>query len=210
MVQPPSLLGRRLKPFSVVHRYALRTLGNPYAYRGIAGDPATLAAAVSVCCRDLAGIRKLLFSGKPWRSDRAFLRWQTFMGASKFAANDAAFRDYLRDMCATPEHNREATEGGGEPIMLNAPTEFHVVRVLMNHYHMTEAQAWNAPWSLAVCYCDCRGEVETGTKLLSIEQQHAYNLAEMALRLEATDPATSAKLYAESQAIFDALRADHA
>lgn len=200
MVQPPALMGRRLKPFSVIHRYTLFQLGNPYAFSGLPGDAETLMQAVAICSRDWKEIGRLLFAGHPWKDAKAWaLMWRTLLAKpARFQYRDAVFRQYLADGVSVPRSESADKSGNGAP--MSAPAEFHIVRVLMHYYGMTEADAWNCGWSRAICLCSCRGEAEGVAKLLTVDEEEAYDLFEQAQ--SCTDPEMREQLYKRSQDIF--------
>ena len=205
MLTSPRMCGRALRPFSIAHRYILRALGNPYAYTDVPATVSDLLNAVAVCSRTWEQNRAALFGGRPWAQDSAWDWYWRQRLARSFETADASMRQYMADYCAVPAHDN----GTAKDAKIGAPVEFHLVRVLMSAFGMSEAKAWNMPWNRAVCYLDARAEAESNdTHILSPVEEHAYDLIEQASK--ETDKAKAEELYAQAQAIFNALnRADN-
>lgn len=200
MLTSPRICGRALLPFSIAHRYILRALGNPYAYSDTPATAGDLLNAVAICSRTWEQNRALLFGGQPWRAALAW-EWYWMQRLSRsFDTADASFRQYLADYCTVPAHDN----GNAKDAKIGAPIEFHLVRVLMSAFGMSESEAWNAPWNRAVCYLDARAEAEsTETRILSPAEEYAFDLIEQASK--EADKAKADELYAQAQAIFVAL-----
>jgi len=164
--QPPIVLGRRLRPFSLSHSYLLAGLENPCLVTG-AGLVADLCAAVSICSHGHAENAQRLFNGGP-SFDRERREFAKALRVEGEASARAAFDVYLADFCHIPEHWRDEAESGST---FRAPWQFHFVFVLCRDYHMTPEQAWDTPVALARCYYDVMAEVGGDKSLVTAREQ---------------------------------------
>ncbi len=160
--QPPTVLGRRLQPFSLSHVYLLQGLENGFAVRGD-GRRSELFAAVLICSRGHAENARALFGGGLpfWR-----LFWWSCRWSRKRIRHEAdKFRQYLSDYCETPEH---WSDGEDRPYL--APWQFHFVHTLCSEYGCTLDEAWDMPVSLARCYQDVFDEFRGDKSLVSEDE----------------------------------------
>lgn len=109
--EPVTVLGRRLKPYSLGHQILLERVRSPI----LAGSAFTfgdLLVAVSICSRDFNGAVKWLEDG-----GTASLKWWGFkvwlgihLGTANLARALQTFRTYLRNgsLCPTPLYDTNA------------------------------------------------------------------------------------------------------
>lgn len=167
MAQPPTICGRRLLPFSIAHEYLLKALDSPYIVGGRV-QRADVLLAVDVCSRSWAENAARLFGAIPpaagWRAWAR--RWR------RLDIADRSLRRYMQDFSASPEH---WDAGPGEE--LRGPWEWHLVRVLMEHYGFSEASAWDCHLARARCYADIWSEAQGDRSLVSPSEQAAIDAA---------------------------------
>lgn len=161
--QPPKVLGRQLRPFSLSHAYLLRGLGNGFVEKG-EGTRAELFTAALICSRTHEANARALFGGR--QSSFWLTVWAAQWHGSRIAREREQFLAYLSDYLTTPEHWED-----GDGSTFRAPWPFHFVHVLTRYYGCTLGQAWDMPVALARCYYDTWAEVE-GDKTLVTEREH--------------------------------------
>ena len=143
-VQPPEVLGRRLRPFSAYHAAALMLLDSPFM-RGGKQDitPDDLVLAVFVCsCGFRDGPSKLF----PAPAVEELASWGHQFD---FNAGLATFRQYLDDYLYLPSVWQPEGEGKESGV----PAPFHAVATVLQHMNgLSEAEAWDLPFARLVGY----------------------------------------------------------
>jgi hypothetical protein len=193
MVTPPTVLGRRLKPFSLAHSLILERAGNTF---WVGGEKTVedFFQAVDVCARDLQENRERI--NEP---QRRMKRWiaRTFRKAS--AADVQKFAAYIQDhatCCA-----REST--GGASRDMASPWQFRIAAYLIER-GFAEERAWNMPLNLARCYFDANEEMNGDNTLVPAFEESAADLIVKADELMKAGECKAADvLYGRAQEIFD-------
>ena len=159
MVRSPAICGRRLLPFSIAHQYTLEALGNPYSHSGRGAKPEELLQAVFVCSLDVDALSRRIFyeQGSFW-----FMLWLYRWGRKDLTTASKSFQVYLTD------YRTRAYHQPGDGRTMKAPWSFHLVRVLMSQFNMTEKEAWETPYGRAWNYYDAWSESQ-GDESLSDE-----------------------------------------
>lgn len=149
LVQPPRVLGVRLRPFSAWHALVLAALENPYA---VGGERSTSALIEGVLvCRNpwhpggdpLPSL--LRFSRSRWCR---FLWWWRCVARNIDRATDE-FGRYVVEYQRHPTY-WESTSGAAE--RSGVPLPFYVSHILSAYCGMDESRAWNMPLSMALCH----------------------------------------------------------
>ena len=173
LAEPPVVLGRRLKPFSLWHALQLEHLENPYWVGGARPSRADLVVAVCICTTQFkldgpqyhpAELAKKCF--KWGRRHRG-----TWRDAAKWAEEEDKFVDYLEEFTEiTPRWS-----AGGES--LRVPASFGAAVILFEHCNFTEERAWNMGFGLAMAYVAASGAVHGDKSLMAEDELKA--LAEL-------------------------------
>lgn len=150
--QPPVILGRRLKPFSLAHSMTLEELRNPYVMTSSPQlDPAALHFALWVCTMSGDEIGRNVYATKRLKLWIALRGWWY----RKHDLQDAheTFLAYIKDCSDHPERSIPCSADGKEKsrTFVKAPWQYHMVRTLCKVYGMYHAQAWDCPLILASC-----------------------------------------------------------
>lgn len=165
MLQPPVILGRQLKPFSLIHYSVLSGMRNPYVVGGRC-HPQNLVVACLICGMQWSEIRERIY-GRFALTVREKL-WTRAAAWRDFVSHSEAFKLYVADSVATPDRWSEAGKSSGG---ISAPWEFHIVRTLCKEWRMDHEHAWNLPFNLAACYSDVSAEAHGDKSLVSEDQK---------------------------------------
>lgn len=168
-----TVLGRKLKPFSVWHAFVLDLLGSPFAgHVGETIDFRSLFFAVGVCAREYDPGLRCLRKGPLFRL-RFFLRHRGWK--KREDRHLRAFLAYLRDYRTGP-HPDHFADGTGEKS--GVPGPLLLVARLMRLGGMTKAEAWNTPYGEAQWLCLALLEAEgRRTNLLNESERRALETA---------------------------------
>jgi hypothetical protein len=132
------VLGRRLRPLTYFHQFALAAIGSAFVDPAREVTYAELALAVAICSRTRPQICSYLARPKRWR-DRAASWLSTRIFARHYLGELAAFHAYLRDHHAPPEFfTSDKTR------VCKTPWPLPQIARLMHHGHMTLDEAWDS------------------------------------------------------------------
>ena len=165
LVEPPRILGVRLRPFSCWHALCLDAFDSPYIQ---GGEPTTgtLLLALMVCVdRRRDRLRSLkLFNASPVR------RWLWAARCLMFneQAAQVAFEQYVSEFTDSPAV--WAPKGGKSS---KASVPYSVVVTIAGHLSSIDLdQAWDMPMGEALCYRACVAE-ENGANLVGDDLEKA-------------------------------------
>ncbi|MCG2681182.1 MAG: hypothetical protein L6455_14630 [Kiritimatiellae bacterium] len=154
---PPTVLGRKLMPFSSWHLLVLEAAGSPFVLGGVP-DIDDLVAAIWVCSHGFA--EGITIAGDA----PAIRKWARAQKKPAFTAARAAFQDYVNAAFCSPEY--WSSSDGGE---IRAPACWHMATFAMRELHMTEQAAWDFPVNRIGCYQACAGESNGNKDLMSAD-----------------------------------------
>ena len=132
------VLGRRLRPLTYFHQFALAAIGSAFTDPAREVTFAELVLAVAICRRTRPQICSYLARPKSW-GDRAAGWLTTRIYARHYLGELAAFQAYLRDHHAPPEFYTSPNDS-----TCKAPWPLPQLSRLMHHGHMTLEQAWDS------------------------------------------------------------------
>lgn len=142
--EPVTLLGQRLRPFSLGHMELLSRFRNAYVTNGPAPALDDLAFAVFVCCQ---GWQEALAGLEAPDLKRKLTAWGNLVPAFSFEEKSAAFVSYLLAGASKPEVI-QTQPPGGESTGLSL---LHDVRLtLCGKLGYSRAEAMDCPWGLAL------------------------------------------------------------
>lgn len=146
-VQPQEVLGKKLKPLSAFHLAALLIIESPFLEDVGEVGVGELATAVFICTLDFKTGPSQLFPEPNYAKIRRWAVWNKF----DFPLEQAIFEQHLMDYLNIPEIWGPDDNG---PVQLSAvPSPVQVVvTVLENMHGITEAEAWDMPYSRLVGY----------------------------------------------------------
>ena len=145
-VQPRTVLGRKLEPFSAFHVAALTLLESPF-WRGGTPDRDDLIVAAYVCTLTYPHGAAVLF---PEPQLDKIAEWGASCGDADFAEEHEEFREYLDEYLHTPATWKRKGETGG---MSGLPAPFAIVSMVLQHMGgICEREAWNMPFSRLMGY----------------------------------------------------------
>ncbi len=132
-----SVLGQRVRPFSVWHALLLTKEASPFTTGGGAGRiaPADLLKAVAVC--------RLQYPQNELRLSFSLRSFWRMLGGG-LAREVEAFNAYLADFQTLPEYTIIPPRGCGEP-RTPAPETLRLVRAVMGCTGCSRAEAWDCP-----------------------------------------------------------------
>ena len=193
MVTPPTVLGRRLQPFSLAHSLILERVENPF---WIGGEKSIdgFYQAVDICARDLQGNRERVNE-----SGRTFKKWVTRTFRKASVDDVERFANYISDhaTCCAREYSAGASRD------MASPWQFRIVSYLVER-GFTDERAWNMPLNLARCYYDANEEMNGDTSLVpSFEESAADLIARANQLMESGEREQADALYGRAQEIFD-------
>ena len=162
---PPIVLGRRLRPYSLAHNFALKTIRSPI----ISGEDWTrsdLLTACWICRMDLDEIRSKVFADEPDQSEVA--AWSSLLFDEPDETWDEGYKcfvDYVSAYCEVPDRLRS-----GDDKSIKHPWEFFIaVRLagvkVVNHID----DAWNMACNLAHSYHSAWSETQGDESLVTEE-----------------------------------------
>lgn len=156
---PPTVLGRKLLPFSPFHALTLDAVDSPYM-RGTAVDVHDLILAVYVCSRSWADRASIIGEPEPIQT------WGAEQDHADWLAEMAAFRLYFQESWTIPDKWET-----GDKAKAKANGAYHLAVFGMRFLSMTEAAAWDCPVSRLICYRETYSEQETGKSLLKTDDE---------------------------------------
>lgn len=168
LYQPPTVLGKQLKPFSALHFLILNFYASPFLHGKGRISTDDLILAVIVCASDFASRHDLLNI-----DNKQIKKWGREHRKTDLLEAVATFEEYLQESMVIPEKWQSVQDGGGT---IKTNTSYALVMFAMGRLGMTEAQAWDVPLARLVCYRDVYYELETGkTDVVSDEERSIIN-----------------------------------
>lgn len=161
LYEPPTVLGRRLRPFSPLHALILQNIDSPFMFGGTAATFEDLVVAVHVCGLTWTERNQWLPPAKLLR------RWGRKQRHTDFGAVADVMDEYISESWQLPER---WTSGKG-PSHSKANGAFHLAVFGMSRLGMTEARAWDCPVARLICYREAFAEQETGKSDLVSDQE---------------------------------------
>jgi len=197
MIQPPIVMGRRLKPFSMIQRLTLENFDSPFITHNRPITRADVTFAVMVCSRDWAGLQAKFFHdfmwiGIWWDAIRAtFYNWQS--EADRLTVYINAYSD-------TPDvdNSKKSTH--------KAPWQFHAVHIICKEYHFPEEKVWNMALNRVLCYVATASE-SWGNDVL--RDGYDTRMSALALELEKAEADHDREAQIRIQAELAELREEH-
>jgi len=169
LYQPPTVLGKQLKPFSALHFLILNFYKSPFLHGKGRISTDDLILAVIVCASDFASRHDLLNI-----DIKRIKKWGREHRKTDLLEATATLKEYLQESMVIPEKWQSSGDDSGGTIKTNAG--YALVMFAMGRLGMTEAEAWNAPLARLVCYRDVYYELETGkTDVVSDEESSIIN-----------------------------------
>lgn len=155
LLEPPTVLGRQLKPFCLGHSYLMECLDSPYV-TGV-GDitDASLVLGVWVCSRTFEDACLAIRSGDV---EKDVERWSKRNMRAKWQAEHDAFAGYvIASKDAPPRWQDSPVDDGGGP-KVRVPWQFLAVWGLVGGVmsEESESHAWNMPMARVMCYAAAR------------------------------------------------------
>lgn len=141
---PKTVLGLALKPFSAGHIIQLHRIQSVFV-KGGQVTRAELEAAVFICAQSFQDSD----ASRRDRSTNEFTAdWIKQLGDYDLAEKVAEFNDYLTHGCSFPLIY--APRNDTREISVTNLPGVHTVRCAIKHYyHVSDAEFWDMPWSLA-------------------------------------------------------------
>jgi hypothetical protein len=154
---PPSVLGRQLKPFSPWHGLLLEAAGSPYLHGGLP-DVNDLILGVWICTKSFS-------EGFRAAADRyAARKWGASLKQPQFFSDQAIFTEYISASFLTPQYWQ-----GKEAKPIRAPYFWHLATFAMRDLHLSEQEAWDVSITRLACYQACVADVSGSKDLMSAE-----------------------------------------
>jgi hypothetical protein len=162
----PTLLGRKLLPFSLGHSLLLESIESPVMDAG-AVMPGELAVALWICSRPAVDPA----TEHPPAVDRdavaaEFDEWGRRTPRDQLAEALVIFRAYLAAFTEAPRR-WESGKAGAAPA---SPWQYAVVNALREHLHCGYAAAWNTPVNRALAEYATLGEAHGDTSVMSADE----------------------------------------
>lgn len=201
LVSPPVLCGRRLLPFSLGHAVILRSISSPYAYVNVGSALSDVLTAIQICSRTTGQNRAALYGGK--MPVISWVAWSMRWRGVKFDVVDASFRTYLADF--TRQADRHPPKKRGRD--LAAPVEFHLHRVLCEHYGYDPVAAWDVSLIVAHACADVVAESNGDELIKTPYELEQVRLEEItAAAVAAGDQAAIDQAWAAEKAFMDSMK----
>ena len=158
LVQPPVILGQRLRPLSAWHILALSAFQNPFIVGGEYGA-SHVAQAIWICKTEFGtGARRLMDSRELYHECFVFAQ---SLGDFDVAGAAESLQQYIEDYTTSPKIWQKANAGTSAILM-----PLRVVATVMQHFQqITEADAWNMPFCRLMAYRACWAE-DVGSDLV--------------------------------------------
>lgn len=166
--QPPTVFGKRLRPFSLGHSFLLEAIGNPVAMcEPYAAQDAAVFALV--CSLPWGEALALL---NDWDAHKASVQsWGEECGGSDWAAECAKIDAYFQEAleCIPPRWDRDDAKTECKvPIQL---AFFHILKGDSAITPEVEAAIWDMPFGRAAVYSAAAGWAK-GDDTLMTEKEH--------------------------------------
>jgi len=165
--------GVSVRALSCWHLYALEQLGNAYAFDGEGATRDDAAAMLMLCQSDWKTGSRLMWDTKA--ASKAMARIYRATRKTPFDDLHNACLDYSNSCRELPEVWHQQAKGGGK--FMGGNHVWHVVVWLMST-GLTEAQAWDMPYTRARCYFDVSREASGGCEIMSDRQRALLHQAE--------------------------------
>ena len=177
LVQPPVILGQRLRPLSAWHILALTAFKNPFIVGGEYGTSA-VTQAVWICQTEFeTGPSRLMDSRQLYHDCYA---WASSLGDFDIVHAAEELQQYIDDYTNIPKIWKKQKSGGNSAIVLPLRV---VATVLQKFPQISEADAWNMPFCRLMAYRACYAE-DVGNDLIDdatrkvIQRIHELGLQE--------------------------------
>ena len=167
---PPTILGVRLRLFSLGHAFILEAASNGYA-PGVEGDGSVgeLLIALRVCSLDWTGAREFCRAGM---EPEAVKEWADDCNAESLTTASTALRAHVVASLQIPRRwKKEGAEGKAR-----VPWPLQCLSALLDGGPMTPANveaAWNTPVGEAFCLIAGRGAYQGDDSIMSEEDEKA-------------------------------------
>lgn len=186
MARAPVVCGQQLRPYSIAHRFTLRSLNNPYAF-GEPQDPLdglAIVEAIEVCRRTTAELRAAL-SGGEWLKG---LTWPAAYGAALSDEIDLALREYIANFTGAPE---SSLVDSPNTRTMNGCPEMHLAVAMAQHFRCTLDEAFDMPYGLSLCVNAIVAEKQGVIRLASDVEEFGHMHTRLAA--QADDRAAAAR-----------------
>jgi len=169
LYDPPTVLGRKLYPFSPLHALVLDAVQSPF-FIGGNYDLQDLVLAVHVCCSSW-DTRADIFA-----NPATLKKWGKQHGKTNWRKEVAAFQFYMAESWNTPKSWHDGKDGADKGSTAKASGAYHLAVFAMRRLGMSEAAAWDCPAARIVCYRETFIEQESGkSDLIGDEINDARN-----------------------------------
>jgi hypothetical protein len=195
LIQPPVILGRRLRPFSLFHRLILREkFISAFLDMDRVAGRADVILAVMICSRTRKEIIAKLARGGGWLN----LLTETFLArVYNWKKAAAQFEEYIGSYSYSPDGSVP-----GKATVLHGPIEYHLFHTLCSEYNYSKDQAWDTSFCEAMCQCDIVSEKKGGVVLRTIEDEM---LSRAVLQLDDAEKAKDSVRVAELSRVINVL-----
>lgn len=170
--EPPTVFGKRLRPFSLGHSYLLEAIGNPVAM----GEPYAVqdAAVFALVCSHPWGEALALLNN--WTAHRGSVEaWGAECAGANWQEECAKIDDYFRESmeCIPPRWEKDDAKGE-----CKVPIQLAFFQILKGDSAVTpevEASIWDMPFGRAAIYAAAAGWAK-GDDSLMTEKEHGLYL----------------------------------
>lgn len=167
IAQPPVILTRRLRPFSVGHFTLLRALDSPFALGGTVHLKDALLA-LEICSRSFEDARAWLHEATLESVARESAEQGKRSGPVDLHDLVGRIDKYMRLYTSVPKFWRSGQESQSK-----LPESLILVSVLMGKCGMSESAAWSCPYGMAVWYVTAANE--RGEAIVSEDEQYVID-----------------------------------
>ena len=170
---PPTILGVRLRPFSLGHAFILDAAGNGYA-PGVDGDGSVgeLLVALRVCSLDWTAAREFCREGMDPEAVKA---WADACNAESLTSAAGALRSHVVGSLTIPKRWKK----DGAESKARVPWPLQCLAALLDGGPMTPANveaAWNTHVGEAFCLIAGRGAYQGDDSIMSEEDEKAREI----------------------------------
>ena len=173
-VEPPVILGLRLRRFTLGHAWALDEVGSPYLL-GESDTLTDLLIAVFICSQKPTEAKRDM---SRWWARLYFYLWGLRCRKLSFVKERDRFLDYLTESMTAPE---AIPPNAKDAKSLNAPFHWRLMAMLMVDFGMSKAEALEQDVGWAMCMWAVEGERQGKVELPSAQ---AVAFREMVDKLE--------------------------
>lgn len=146
LAETPTILGKRLAPFSLGHAHILEAINSPFMGNGLA-ELSDLVLAVTICHKRAFGPDRFALQLDE-KLERECKRWGKQQANANFAEEVQRFRHYIRAHTNAPQRWNK-----GESVM-RIPWTLALFHSITNGIinEASELFAWNMPLPFAIAY----------------------------------------------------------